>query len=85
MVRTMFRNQHHVRHAAVAIGPAFGAVADFHHDRDAFDDFRGNQADKVRSTKSLAKSVKKSGYGAGGYGGHFRAVQGFRYMGDPSA
>ena len=28
-----------------------------------------------------AGSIKKSGYAAAGYGGHFRAVQGFRYWG----
>lgn len=40
---------------------------------------------KVRSAASLALSARRHGraYVAGGYGGHFRAVQGFRYLGDP--
>ena len=40
---------------------------------------------KARSAKSMRKSHKKAGKinGVGaGYGGHFRAVQGFRYMGE---
>lgn len=36
---------------------------------------------KLRCIQSLAKGRKRSG-GAAGYGGHFRAVQGFRYLGD---
>lgn len=36
---------------------------------------------KLRCIKTLAKSRKK-GSGQSGYGGHFRAVQGFRYLGD---
>lgn len=42
-------------------------------------------ADKIRCMKSIAKSAERSGaapIGKAGYGGHFRAVQGFRYMGD---
>jgi ABC-type ATPase involved in cell division len=35
-------------------------------------------ADRVKSRASIAKSV---GYGGGGYGGHFRAVAGFKYVG----
>lgn len=35
---------------------------------------------KLRCIKTLAKSRPK-GYGQSGYGGHFRAVQGFRYLG----
>lgn len=37
-------------------------------------------ASKVASAKSLAKAGSLGG-GHGGYGGHFRAVQGFRYVG----
>jgi GNAT superfamily N-acetyltransferase len=38
---------------------------------------------KVRSNKSLAKSAKAKGNKvvSSGYGGHFRAVQGFKYIG----
>ena len=42
-------------------------------------------ANRVSSAKSLAKSAaKKSGAPAigSGFGGHFRAVQGFKYVGD---
>ena len=41
-------------------------------------------ANKRKSTESVRKSQMKSGKGIGvgtGYGGHFRAVQGFRYYG----
>jgi GNAT superfamily N-acetyltransferase len=40
---------------------------------------------KARSARSLAKARVRSGSQTGvgsGYGGHFRAVQGFRYMGE---
>ena len=37
--------------------------------------------DKVKSGASLAKSAGRKSIG-GGYGGHFRAVQGFKYIGD---
>lgn len=43
--------------------------------------------DKVRSAASVNASAKKLGWdapGSAGYGGHFRAVQGFRYIGSPS-
>lgn len=38
---------------------------------------------KTKSYKSLSKSAKKNGYRdtKSGYGGHFRAVQGFKYIG----
>ena len=41
---------------------------------------------KARSARSIARSREKSGAqgslgGSYGYGGHFRAVQGFRYIG----
>jgi GNAT superfamily N-acetyltransferase len=46
-------------------------------------------ANKVRSSKSMVKSGIKKGLdakdvigSASGYGGHFRAVQGFKYIGD---
>ena len=43
-------------------------------------------ADKVRSQKSLAKSAAKNSKASVapqcGYGGHFRAVQGFKYVGE---
>jgi len=41
--------------------------------------------DKSRSAASMARSAARAGRqgGATGYGGHFRAVQGFRYLGDP--
>ena len=41
-------------------------------------------ANKKKSTASIRKSHSKSGRNIGsgtGYGGHFRAVQGFRYYG----
>jgi ABC-type ATPase with predicted acetyltransferase domain len=43
--------------------------------------------DKVRCSRTLAASAAKSsngwnGGGVSGYGGHFRAVQGFRYLGE---
>jgi ABC-type ATPase involved in cell division/GNAT superfamily N-acetyltransferase len=39
---------------------------------------------KIRSRESIARSARKRGKQSpkSGYGGHFRAVQGFRYMGD---
>jgi ABC-type ATPase with predicted acetyltransferase domain len=42
--------------------------------------------DKVRSAASVAKSASRLGFKnpAAGYGGHFRAVQGFRYIGGPT-
>ena len=40
---------------------------------------------KRRSTKSLTKSRLKGGQPKTGYGGHFRAVQGFRYYGEAAA
>ncbi|WP_430735224.1 GNAT family N-acetyltransferase [Halodesulfovibrio aestuarii] len=42
-------------------------------------------ANKARCARSLAKSAERRGKkktAMSGYGGHFRAVQGFRYMGD---
>lgn len=39
---------------------------------------------KGRSSESVGRSAEKNGWaapGAAGYGGHFRAVQGFRYLG----
>jgi len=37
---------------------------------------------KVRNHKSLLKSAEKNGFKKGGaYGGHFRAIQGFKYIG----
>ena len=40
-------------------------------------------ADRARSVASIQRSVERRGRGfhGGGYGGHFRAVQGFRYIG----
>jgi tRNA(Met) C34 N-acetyltransferase TmcA len=39
--------------------------------------------DKLRSLKSMFKSHQKNGTTCGaGFGGHFRAVQGFKYIGD---
>jgi energy-coupling factor transporter ATP-binding protein EcfA2/GNAT superfamily N-acetyltransferase len=43
---------------------------------------------KGRSRDSVARSAAKAGrddFGTAGYGGHFRAVQGFRYLGDGEA
>lgn len=42
--------------------------------------------DKVRSAASVAASAARRGFQstASGYGGHFRAVQGFRYLGAPA-
>jgi ABC-type lipoprotein export system ATPase subunit len=45
-------------------------------------------SNKARCIKTMAKSKKKKGAKSGsssGYGGHFRAVQGFRYLGDGGA
>lgn len=42
-------------------------------------------ANKIRSMKSLAKSNNGKRSGPGGFGGHFRAVQGFRYLGEETA
>jgi GNAT superfamily N-acetyltransferase len=45
-------------------------------------------ANKAKSGKSIAKAnIGKKGFGSnadktGGFGGHFRAVQGFKYIGD---
>ena len=42
-------------------------------------------ADKVRSAKSIRRSHEKAGFkrtGNVGYGGHFRAVQAFKYIGN---
>lgn len=40
---------------------------------------------KARSAASIAKSAAQHGWAnpKAGYGGHFRAVQGFRYLGEP--
>jgi predicted ABC-type transport system involved in lysophospholipase L1 biosynthesis ATPase subunit len=41
---------------------------------------------KERSRASIRKSIERGGYSShcgAGYGGHFRAVQGFRYLGAP--
>ena len=39
-------------------------------------------ANRARGAASMRKSAIKGGYsGGGGHGGHFRAVQGFRYLG----
>ena len=42
--------------------------------------------DKARSLASMQRSAQRYGNGirGAGYGGHFRAVQGFRYLGEPS-
>ncbi len=42
--------------------------------------------DKSRSLASMQRSAERYGNGirGAGYGGHFRAVQGFRYLGEPS-
>lgn len=41
-------------------------------------------ADKSKSIKTLSRSAINGGmkHGSGGFGGHFRAVQGFEYIGD---
>jgi hypothetical protein len=40
--------------------------------------------DKSKSQRSIRRTgSKKFGAGKPGYGGHFRAVQGFRYVGEP--
>jgi predicted NUDIX family phosphoesterase len=45
--------------------------------------------DKVRCHKTLTASAEKDGNWHGGsvsgFGGHFRAVQGFRYLGEEGA
>jgi GNAT superfamily N-acetyltransferase len=42
---------------------------------------------KLRSAKSIAKSERRRGKNPAksGYGGHFRAIQGFRYLGEEQA
>lgn len=42
--------------------------------------------DKVRSAATMAESARRHGFKnpTAGYGGHFRAVQGFRYLGEPA-
>ena len=42
-------------------------------------------ANKARCCKTLAKSKGKGTSAGSGYGGHFRAVQGFRYLGGENA
>jgi tRNA(Met) C34 N-acetyltransferase TmcA len=40
---------------------------------------------KVKSAKTIVKAAKRKGKGvqiSSGYGGHFRAVQGFKYIGE---
>jgi hypothetical protein len=40
-------------------------------------------SNKVKNHKNLLKSAEKKGFAkGGGYGGHFRAVQGFKYIGE---
>jgi hypothetical protein len=41
-------------------------------------------ADKSKSIKTLDRSASRQGmkHGSGGFGGHFRAVQGFEYIGE---
>lgn len=42
---------------------------------------------RARSMASINQSAKRLGFkftGGAGYGGHFRAVQGFRYLGEPT-
>jgi ribosomal protein L25 (general stress protein Ctc) len=36
---------------------------------------------KVKSQRSIARTTKSSAHMNAGYGGHFRAVQGFKYLG----
>ncbi len=40
------------------------------------------QTDERRGFSLLDKKRKPNGHGSSGFGGHFRAVQGFRYIGD---
>ena len=42
-------------------------------------------SNKARGRKSILEHTKASHIAATGYGGHFRAVQGFAYIGDHSA
>lgn len=37
---------------------------------------------KVKSVRSMVKGVASHGSSSSGYGGHFRAVQSFRYLGE---
>ena len=41
-------------------------------------------ADKSKSIRTLDRASSRRGmkHGSGGFGGHFRAVQGFEYIGD---
>jgi len=39
-------------------------------------------ANKKRSIESIMKTGKKGTITGGGYGGHFRAIQGFKYLGN---
>ena len=45
--------------------------------------YGGNKVKSNRSLNASAKKKNKKGIGgAGGFGGHFRAVQGFKYIGE---
>ncbi|ADK83482.1 hypothetical protein Deba_0103 [Desulfarculus baarsii DSM 2075] len=50
--------------------PAWGQVSAYLHG--------GN---KQRFERSMTKTAKRTGSASSGYGGHFRAVQSFRYLG----
>lgn len=45
--------------------------------------YGGNKAASLRTLKKAEANKRMTGSGSG-YGGHFRAVQGFRYLGEPS-
>lgn len=66
-LRTLFHTSHPGLAAALRRGPAWTQVS-----------AAMGGSNKARSAASIAKSAKGAG---AGYGGHLRAVQGFRYLG----
>jgi hypothetical protein len=46
--------------------------------------YGGNKARSAASINASAVARGSKAPGFSGYGGHFRAVQGFRYLGEPS-
>lgn len=70
-MRSLFHTSHPGLAAALRRDPAWTQVSGF---------LVGSS--RVRSAASIADAGRRLGFsGGGGYGGHFRAVQGFRYLG----
>lgn len=72
-VRTLFHTSHPGLAASLRRSPLWTQVS-----------ARLYGEDKGRSYDSMCKTLRKHGgtWAAIGYGGHFRAVQGFRYLGE---